>query len=68
MTEAMSDESEIFQIYVRRCKRCGGILTSESGIINGYGSCCLKKKEAERRRREAEKDQLSFFEGEGRFI
>ena len=35
--------ADIFDIPARRCKRCGGILTSEQGLRDGYGSCCLKK-------------------------
>lgn len=33
-------ENEVFQIPARRCKRCGGLLTSAAAIENGYGSCC----------------------------
>ena len=36
-------ESEIFTIPARRCKRCGGLLTSAEAIRDGYGSCCLRK-------------------------
>ena len=31
-------ESEIFTIPARRCKRCGGLLTSAEAIRDGYGS------------------------------
>lgn len=55
---------EIFDIPARRCKRCGGILTSEQGLRDGYGSCCLKKMkeaEADARMREI---QISLFDRE----
>jgi len=56
---------EIFDIPARRCKRCGGILTSEQGLRDGYGSCCLKKmKEAEADAR-MRKIQISLFDREG---
>ena len=38
----MSD-GVIFNVPACRCKRCGGILTSEQGLRDGYGPCCLKK-------------------------
>lgn len=54
--------SDIFQVPARRCKRCGGILTSEQGLRDGYGSCCLKKtKEAEADAR-MRKIQISLFD------
>lgn len=48
---------EIFMIRAVRCRRCGGILTSEYGIKNGIGQCCY------RREQEAAPDvnQQSFF-------
>lgn len=30
--------SEVFTIPARRCKRCGGLLTSAQAIKDGYGS------------------------------
>lgn len=54
--------SDIFQVPARHCKRCGGILTSEQGLRDGYGSCCLKKmKEAEADAR-MRKIQISLFD------
>ena len=48
--------SEVFQIAARRCRRCGGILTSAQGLRDGYGPCCLRKaREEEAQRREEEK-------------
>ena len=36
-------ESDVFTIPARRCKRCGGLLTSKQGLRDGYGPCCLQK-------------------------
>lgn len=60
---AMNDE--IFTISARRCKRCGGLLTSSQGIRDGYGPCCLKKIQEERARKEMEKYQCSLFDADG---
>lgn len=54
-------KSEVFTIPARRCKRCGGLLTSSQGLRDGYGPCCLRKmKQAEADRRMM-KDQISLF-------
>ena len=57
-------ESEIFTIPARRCKRCGGLLTSAEAIRDGYGSCCLRKMRQEARAKEEAKNQYSLFDGE----
>ena len=57
-------ESEIFTIPARRCKRCGGLLTSAQAIRDGYGSCCLRKMRQEARAKEEEKNQDSLFSAE----
>ena len=50
------EKGEVFQIAARRCRRCGGILTSAQGLRDGYGPCCLRKaREEEAQRREEEK-------------
>lgn len=56
---------EVFTIQARRCKRCGGLLTSSQGIRDGYGPCCLKKIQEERARKEMEKYQCSLFDADG---
>lgn len=58
----MDRVSEIFHIPARRCKRCGGLLTSEQAIQDGYGHTCKMKNRREELEREAIKDQCSFFE------
>lgn len=46
------EEDEIFTIKARRCKRCGGILTSKQAVEEGYGHVCkMKTKEEEEKRR-----------------
>ena len=54
-------ESEVFTIPARRCKRCGGLLTSAQVIKDGYGSCCLRKIRQEQRAKEEAKNQYSLF-------
>lgn len=53
---------DIFTIRVRRCKRCGGLLTSTDAIRDGYGRTCKMKMRQEERAAELAKDQFSFFE------
>jgi len=57
-------ESEKFTVPARRCKRCGGLLTSAEAIRDGYGSCCLRKMREEARAKEQLKNQCSLFDGE----
>ncbi len=64
----MSD-SDVFTIPARRCKRCGGLLTSDQAIRDGYGACCLRKMKQEARAKEEVKNQYSLFgpeEGDSR--
>ena len=63
----MSDgeqENEVFTIEARRCKRCGGLLTSSQAIRDGYGACCLRKMRREALEKEQLKNQISLFETE----
>lgn len=57
-------EGGIFKITARRCKWCGGLLTSAQAIKDGYGSCCLRKMREEARAKEQLKNQCSLFDGE----
>lgn len=52
----------IFNVPARRCKRCGGILTSEQGLRDGYGPCCLKKMREEEEYRQFMEKQYSLFD------
>lgn len=54
--------SEVFQIAARRCKRCGGILTSEQGLRDGYGPCCLRKMQEEERQKREEARLITLFD------
>lgn len=54
--------SDIFQVPARRCKRCGGILTSEQGLRDGYGACCLKKMKEDEADARMRKIQISLFD------
>ena len=58
----MSDE--VFTIPARRCKRCGGLLTSAQGIRDGYGPCCLRKMRQEEAERRMNENQCSLFDME----
>ena len=40
-------EDGIFTIKARRCKRCGGLLTSEKAVKDGDGHTCKMKVKAE---------------------
>lgn len=55
------ETDELFTITARRCKRCGGLLTSDQGIRDGYGPCCLKKIQEEQARKEMAKYQCTLF-------
>lgn len=63
-TVSSRDEHEIFTIPARRCKRCGGLLTSAQALRDGYGHCCLRKIKQEAREREEAKNQYSLFPSE----
>ena len=60
----MNNSDEIFTIRARRCKRCGGILTSKQAVEDGYGHTCKMKEKAEREEREIPDNQITFFEKE----
>ena len=52
-------EPEIFVLEARKCKRCGGVLTSPKAVRNGFGHVCLLKIRAEEK---FKKIQISLFE------
>lgn len=43
-----TEEDGTFTITARRCKRCGGILTSRKAVAEGYGHVCKMKTLGER--------------------
>ncbi len=59
----MSDHDDgIFRIPARRCKRCGGLLTSSQALKDGYGHTCKMKVRHEELAREEAKNQYSLFD------
>lgn len=61
-----SGVEDVFTIKARRCKRCGGLLTSSQAIQDGYGPCCLRKIRQEAKAKEELKNQYSLFDEKGR--
>ncbi len=49
-------------IAARRCRRCGGLLTSRQGLRDGCGPCCLRKERREAAEREAAAQMVSLFD------
>lgn len=45
-----------------RCKRCGGLLTSEEAVKNGIGHRCAEKLREEELAAEAAKLQINVFD------
>lgn len=56
------EEVNIFTIRARRCKRCGGILTSEQGLRDGYGPCCMRKMQEAERQKQEEARLITLFD------
>ena len=56
------EKLEIFTIPARRCKRCGGILTSQQSLQSGYGPGCLRKMQQERKEKEEQAQLVSLFD------
>ena len=56
------EKSEVFRIAARRCRRCGGILTSAQGLRDGYGPCCLRKAQEEEAQRREEEKLVNLFD------
>lgn len=57
-------EPETFIIKARRCKRCGGLLTSKQAVEDGYGHVCKMKEAAEKRAAIPDPNQLTLFDTE----
>ncbi len=58
-------EPETFIIKARRCKRCGGLLTSKQAVEDGYGHVCKMKTRAEERAAQPDPNQLTLFDALG---
>lgn len=59
-----SDFGDVFMVRARRCKRCGGLLTSAQAVADGYGHVCKMKELQKQQDREELKNQYSLFGGE----
>lgn len=59
-----SDIGDVFMVRARRCKRCGGLLTSAQAVADGYGHVCKMKELQKHQAREELKNQYSLFSGE----
>lgn len=57
-----NSQDDIFTIKARRCKRCGGLLTSKRAVEDGYGHVCKMKAEAEIRAAQPDPNQISLFD------
>ena len=57
-------DDEVFTIPARRCKRCGGLLTSAQAIQDGYGHTCKMKARREALAGEEAKNQITLFDME----
>lgn len=55
---------ETFRIKARRCKRCGGLLTSKQAVEDGYGHVCKQRAAEEAANAECEKCQICMFDSE----
>jgi hypothetical protein len=55
-------ENEIFTIKARRCKRCGGILTSKAAVEEGYGHVCKMKTHAEEEAKKPLDGQMNLLD------
>ena len=53
---------ETFIIKARRCKRCGGLLTSKQAVKDGYGHVCKIK--ANKEKQEDQIQQLCLFDSD----
>lgn len=59
-----NDLGDVFMVRARRCKRCGGLLTSAQAVADGYGHVCKMKELQKHQAREELKNQYSLFSGE----
>lgn len=54
-------QEEIFAIQVRRCKRCGRLLTSKKAVEQGYGCQCMKRELEEQQAKEPIPGQMNLL-------
>lgn len=58
----VAETSEIFMVKARRCKRCGGLLTSREAVADGYGHICKMKARIEKFGEPQLDGQVSLFD------
>ncbi len=58
----LNKQDEIFMVKARRCKRCGGLLTSKQAVEDGYGHVCKMKTYAEIEAAKPDANQLTLFD------
>ncbi len=54
--------SETFIIKARKCKRCGGLLTSKQAVKDGYGHVCKMKANENGKVNRTDPSQICLFE------
>ncbi len=59
---ALNEQDEIFTVKARRCRRCGGLLTSKQAVEDGYGHVCKMKTNAEIEAAKPDVNQLTLFD------
>lgn len=55
------EDEEVFTIKARRCKRCGGLLTSKQAVEDGYGHVCKMKSRSEEAEKKPDPNQVNWF-------
>lgn len=54
-------DDDVFMVKARRCKRCGGLLTSAKAVAEGYGHVCKMKELGELQAGQPLPGQLSLL-------
>lgn len=55
------DHDDVFMVKARRCKRCGGLLTSAKAVAEGYGHVCKMKELGELQAKQPLPGQISLL-------
>lgn len=58
----MEEREETFMLKVRRCKRCGRLLTSAEAVERGYGCRCAQKTRMEEEEKQPIPGQMNLSE------
>lgn len=57
-----NDAGDVFMVRARRCKRCGGLLTSAQAVADGYGHVCKMKELGELEAKKPLPGQMNLLE------